>query len=74
MGHRSLVGDGALNVIDADVIAKDRPRIGIRLRDGRPSKTNERSIRQRIAHVARQTVNEIVLAMRLVCNHDDVAP
>jgi hypothetical protein len=33
--HRGLVGDGALDVVDADVIAKDRPRVRVRLLDGR---------------------------------------
>ncbi len=33
--HRGLVGDGALDVVDADVIAEDRPRVRVRLLDGR---------------------------------------
>ena len=33
--HRGLVGDSALDVVDADVIAKDRPRVRVRLFDGR---------------------------------------
>lgn len=31
--HRRLVGHGALDVVDADVIAEDRARIGVRLLD-----------------------------------------
>lgn len=33
--HRGLVRDGALDVVDGNVIAKDRPRIRVRLLDGR---------------------------------------
>lgn len=33
--HRGLVGDGALDVVDADVITEDRPRVRVRLFDGR---------------------------------------
>ncbi len=33
--HRGLVGDGALDVVDGNVIAEDRPRVRVRLLDGR---------------------------------------
>jgi hypothetical protein len=36
--HRGLVGDGALDVVDADVIAEDRPRVRVRLSMGVPVK------------------------------------
>ena len=47
--HRGLVGDGALDVVDADVIAENRPRVGIRFLDGRAGEPDERRIRQGIA-------------------------
>ena len=33
--HRGLVGNGALNIVDGNVIAENRPRVRIRLFDGR---------------------------------------
>ena len=50
--HRGLVGDGALDVVDADVIAEDRPRVRVGLLDGRAGEADERRIRQRVAQVA----------------------
>ena len=65
----------ALNVVDADVVAENRAGVGVLKLDGRSGETDERGVRQRIAHVARIAVDEIVLAaMRLVGDDDDVAP
>ena len=49
---RGLVGDGALDVVDGNVIAEDRPRVRVRLLDGRAGEADERRIRQGIAQVA----------------------
>jgi len=41
--------------------------------DRRAREADERGVRERVAHVARVAVNEVVLAaVRLVCDHDDV--
>jgi hypothetical protein len=42
--HRRLVGHGALDVVDADVIAKDRARIGVRLLDRCAGEADERRV------------------------------
>ena len=47
--HRGLVGDGALDVVDGNVIAKERPRLRVRLLDGRAGEADERRIRQGIS-------------------------
>lgn len=71
--HRGLVGDGALDVVDADVIAEDRPCVRVRLLDGRAGEADEARVRQGIAHVAGETVDEIVLrTVRFVRDDDDV--
>jgi hypothetical protein len=43
--HRRLVSHGALDVVDADVIAEDPARIGVRLLDRCASKADERTPR-----------------------------
>ena len=43
--HRGFVGDGALDVVDGNVIAKDRPRVRVRLLDGRAGEPDERRFR-----------------------------
>jgi hypothetical protein len=50
--HSGLVGDVALDVVDADVMTEDRPRIRVRLLDVRAGKADERRIQQGIAQVA----------------------
>ena len=71
--HRRLVGDGALDVVDADVIAEDGARVGVGLLDGRAGEADERRVRQRVAQVARETVDQVVLAaVRFVGDDDDV--
>jgi hypothetical protein len=42
--HRRLVGHGALDVVDADVIAEDRARIGVRLPDRCAGEADERRV------------------------------
>ena len=84
--HRGLVGDGALDVVDADVIAEDRPHVRIRLFDGRAGEADERRIRQGIAQVAGEAVGHlaglsihlaaepILAAVRFIRDDDDVLP
>ena len=73
--HRGLIRHRALNIVDADVVTKHRAGIGISLLDRRTGEPNEGRIRQRIAHIAREPIDEVVLAaMRLVSDHDDVLP
>ena len=72
--HRGLVGDGALDVVDADVVAEDRARVGVGLLDRRAGEADERGVRQRIAQIAREAVDQVVLAaVRFIGDHDDVA-
>jgi len=72
---RGLVLDSALDVVDADVVAEDRARVGVGLLDRRAREADERGVRQRVAHVAREAVDEVVLAaVRFVRDDHDVAP
>ena len=74
-GHRRAIDDGALDVVDADVVAEHRARVGVGLLDRRAGEADERRVRQRVAHVPREAVDEVVLAaVRLVGDDDDVAP
>ena len=67
--------DRPLDVVDADVVAEHRAGVGVGLLDGRAGEADERGVRQRIAHVAGEAVDEVVLAaVRLVGDDDDVAP
>ena len=71
--HGRLVLDSTLNVINRNVIAENGPRISVGLFNRRAGEANERSIRQCVAHVSSETVNEIVLAaVRFVGDNDDV--
>ena len=70
-----LVLDGALDVVDADVVAEDRPRVGVGLLDGRAGEADERGVGQRVAHVPGEAVDEVVLAaVGFVGDDDDVPP
>jgi hypothetical protein len=70
-GHGRAVLDRPLNVVNADVIAEHGPRVGVGLLDRRAGEAYERGARQRVAHVAGKTVDEVILAaMRLVSDHD----
>jgi hypothetical protein len=72
--HRGAVRDGALDVVDADVVAEDRARVRIAELDRRAGEADERGMRQGVAHVAREAVDEVVLAaVRFVGHHHDVA-
>jgi hypothetical protein len=74
-GHRGAVLHRALDVVDADVVAEDRAGVGVGQLDGRAGEADERGVGQRVAHVAREAVDEVVLAaVRLVGDHHDVAP
>jgi hypothetical protein len=67
-------------------IAKDRPRVRVRLLDGRAGQPDERRVRQGIAQVAGEAVGHlarlfihlaaesILAAVRFIRNHDDVLP
>ena len=72
--HRGAVLDRALDVVDADVIAEHGAGVGVLQLDRGAGKADERRVGQRIAHVPRIAVDEVVLAaMRLVGDDDDVA-
>jgi hypothetical protein len=72
--RRRLVGHGALYVVDADVIAEDRARIGVRLLDRCAGEADERRVWQRVAQIARESVDQVVLdAVRFIGDDDDVA-
>ena len=71
--HRRLVLDRALDVVDADVIPEHGAGVGVLKLDRRAGEADERGVGQRIAHMARIAVEEVVLAaMRLVGDDDDV--
>lgn len=57
--HRGLVGDCALDVVDGNAIATDRPRVRICLLDGRACEADERRIRLGIAQVAGEAVGHL---------------
>ena len=59
--HRGAVFDRASDVVDADVVAEDRPRV-------RP---REAGRRQGVAHVAGETVDEVALAAVGLVGDDD---
>jgi hypothetical protein len=72
--HRGAVLDRALDVVHADVVAEHRPRVGILQLDRGAGEADEGRMGQRITHVPREAVDEVVLAaVRLVGDHDDVA-
>ena len=72
--HRGAVLDRAPDIVDADIVAEDRAGVRIAPFDGRAGEADERGVRQRVAHVARIAVDEVVLpAMRLVGDDDDIA-
>lgn len=65
-----LVGDGALNVVDADVIAEDRPRVRVGLFDGRAGEADERRLRQRVAQARLWKRFNQVRSGRVIWNPD----
>ena len=72
--HGRPVLDGALYVVDADVVAEDGARVGVGEFDGRAREADERRVRQGVAHVPGEAVDEVVLAaVRLVGDHHDIA-
>ena len=74
-GHSRLVFHGAPDVVDANVVAEDGPRVGVLELDGGAGKADERGIWEGVAHVAGVPVDEVVLAsVGLVGDDDDVAP
>ena len=74
-GHRGPVLHGSLDVVDADVLAEHGPRVGVFKLDGRSGEADERGVGQRVAHVAGEAVDKVVLAaVGLVSDDHDVAP
>jgi hypothetical protein len=73
--HRGLIGDRALNVINGDVVTKHRPRVGVSLLDRRAGEADEGRLRQRIAQMPGEAVDQVILrAVGLVGDDDDIAP
>ena len=71
--HGRPVLDGPFDVVDADVVAEHRPRVGVLELNRRAGEADERGVGQRVPHVAGIAVDEVVLAaVRLVGDHDDV--
>ena len=60
--HGGAVLHGALDVVDADVVAKDGAGAGVRQFDGGAGEADERGVGQGVAHVARVAVDEVILA------------
>ena len=72
--HGGLVLNSTLDVVDGNVIAEHGARVGVGLFNRCAGEADERGVGQRVAHVTREAVNEIVLAaVRFVGNHHDVA-
>ena len=72
---RGAVDHRPLDVVDADVVAEHRPRVGVGLLDRRAGEADERGVGQGVAHVPGEAVDEVVLAaVGLVGDDDDVAP
>ena len=73
--HRRPVLDGTLDVVDADVVAEDGAGVGVLEFDRRAGEADKGGVGQRVAHVAGETVDEVVLAaVGLVGDNHDVAP
>ena len=73
--HGGLVLDGALDVVNGNVVTKHRPRVGVGFFNRRAGEADERGVWQCVAHVPGEAVNEIVLAaVRLIGDDYDVAP
>ena len=71
---RGLVFDRPLDIIDGDILTENRARVRVRLFDRRAGEPDERRVWQRVVHVPREAVNEIVLAaVRFVCDDDYVS-
>ena len=73
--HRGPVLHRALDVVDADVVPEHGARVGVLELDGRSREADERGVGQRVAHVAGEPVDEVVLAaVGLVGDDHDVVP
>ena len=73
-GHRRAVVDRLLDVVDADVVAKDGAGVLVGQLNRRAGEADEGGVGQRIVDVAGEAIHKIVLAaVRLVGNHNDVA-
>ena len=58
VGHGGAVEHGPLDVVDAYVVAEDGARVRVPQLDGRAREADERGVRQRVAHVPREAVDE----------------
>ena len=73
--HRGSVLHRAPDVVDADVVPEHGPRVGVVQLDRRSREADERGVGQRVAHVAGEPVDEVVLAaVGLVGDDHDVVP
>ena len=71
--HGGPVLDGAADVVDVDVVAEHGACVHVRLFDGGSGEADEGGVGEGVAQVAREAVDEVVLAaVRLVGDHDDV--
>ena len=84
--HGGLVGHGALDVVDGDVVAEHRPGVGVGLLDRRAGEADEGGVGEGIAQVAGEAVGDlaglfvelaaeaVLAAVRFIGDHDDVLP
>ena len=74
-GHRGPVLNGALDIVDADVIAEHGPGIGVLKFYRCPGESDEGGVGQCVSHMTSKPVDEVVLAtVGFVGDHDDIAP
>ena len=72
-GNSSAVLECPQDVVFIDVVAEDRRRAAVVTFDGRTRKPNEGRIRQSVVHVARESVDEVILtAVRFIGNDHDI--
>ena len=73
--HRRSVFHGMCDVVHIHIPAKDRPRIFVGKLDRCAGKADEGRIGQRIMHMPRKAVDEIILTtVRFVGDHDHITP
>ena len=73
-GHGGPVLDGALDVVDADVVAEDGAGVPVGQLHRGAGEADVGGVRQSVTHVAGEAVHEVVLAaVGLVGDDDDVA-
>ncbi len=71
--NRRSILYGSFDVVDADVVAKDGARVGVGSLNRRPGEPDKGCARERVAHVPRVAIHEVVLTpVGFIGNHDDV--